>query len=349
MTPASHAADPPLLPAVSIVPLRDGGGLPPPEAGDAPLPLKLTGAVVATLADEAAGAFTLLRADAADVHFPRPRFTLQGTLSRPKPTGPYVLALELSDSAASGASAKRPPLAHWTGEADTFRDLTGNLRADPRVNDLGLVGELCHRVAARLRAADAPRPPRADWSARLSALPRARRLRLTFVSDAPLPPPRRSVETLSSGEAYHYVVSSRDAGQVLVVEESGAEGDPSPRLISDHLTEIAALRPVPLPDATPLLGPLVSRTVTRRVWALFRRKPSSSDPPRPTPADDPLNFRDLPMKTLPRAAHDPSPAVRIVDADDGLAEDTTRLLRWLEDDSAGAWSRVAMTIRFTPP
>lgn len=157
---AGHASSP--LAALRVRPLRAAGG----EGGvERELPARLTTALAHFLRDHAdpwLKVETTDRSEQSAETVPAVRYTLESDLSYAsgpnEESGRYLLVTRLIRQGRPSAL-----LGQWAGSASSLRYLTANLRGDPRVHTLGLVGEIGSRVLAAV-AADADSPTR-QWRA----------------------------------------------------------------------------------------------------------------------------------------------------------------------------------------
>ena len=148
---------------LTVRPLRDGGGL---ERG---LNVRLTTALARFLTDHAAKS---VRVSSENNSPPSPkavaaRYTLEGDLTftngADEQNSRFLLVTRLFRE-----TTPKVLVGQWAGTADSLRSLTVNLRRDPRVHALGLVGELGSRIVTCLNADR--RTVEAQWSRLLPQL-----------------------------------------------------------------------------------------------------------------------------------------------------------------------------------
>jgi len=151
--------------SLRVRPLHDAGGLIAHE-----LPGRLTTALNRFLHDHADPTLqveTTERFDQSTARKATVHYTLEGDLSYAsganEESGRYLLVARLLRDGRSPAL-----IGQWAGTSSSLRYLTANLRNDPRVHTLGLIGEIGSRVLATL-ASDAARPDR-RWRALYSRL-----------------------------------------------------------------------------------------------------------------------------------------------------------------------------------
>ncbi len=148
---------------LTIRPLRDGGGL---ERG---LNARLTTALARFLTDHAPKTVQVgVEGSPPSQQISSSlRYTVEGELSftggADETNARFLLVTRLFRE-----SAPHALVGQWAGTADSLRSLTVNLRRDPRVHALGLVGETGSRIVACLNA-DAVAVP-AQWTRLLSQL-----------------------------------------------------------------------------------------------------------------------------------------------------------------------------------
>ena len=170
------------VPAVLRVrPLRDAGG----EAVRE-LPARLTTALTRFLRDHADPTLRIVTAERSEQEgerAPAARYALEGELSyasgADEESGRYLLVARL-------VRAGRPSalIGQWAGSSSSLRCLTANLRNDPRVHTLGLIGEIGSRVLAAV-AADAAGPGQ-RWRTLYARLPTLRASKVTILqAEAP--------------------------------------------------------------------------------------------------------------------------------------------------------------------
>ena len=148
---------------LTIRSLHDGGGL---ESG---LSARLTTALARFLTDHTAKSVQV-KADGNPVSLPLPkvgRYTLEGDLTfangADDQNARFLLVLRLFREV-----TPRTLIGQWAGTADSLRSLTVNLRHDPRIHTLGLIGEMGTRIAACLNADTAS--VNAQWTRMLPQL-----------------------------------------------------------------------------------------------------------------------------------------------------------------------------------
>ena len=146
-----HAAPPPIT--LNVRTLRAAGG----ESGvELKLPARLTAALTQFLRDHADASLRVETPDRAvqtGERLPATRYTLESDLSyasgQGEESGRYLLVTRLIRQGRPSAL-----ICQWAGSASSLRYLTANLRNDPRVHTLGLIGEIGSRVLAAV-ASDA--------------------------------------------------------------------------------------------------------------------------------------------------------------------------------------------------
>lgn len=130
--------------ALRVRPLRPAGGV------ERDLPARLTTALTRFLHDHAETSLRIespARPEQAATRDTLLRYNLEGDLSYASGPndagGRYLLVARLTREGRPAAL-----IGQWAGSADTLRYLTANLRNDPRVHTLGLIGEIGSRVLA---------------------------------------------------------------------------------------------------------------------------------------------------------------------------------------------------------
>ena len=148
--------------ALRVRPLHAAGG----EGGvERELPTRLTTALGKFLRDHAEPTVHIEMANLSEQgagHDVVLRYALEGDLSYASgldaESGRYLLVTRLIREGRPSAL-----IGQWAGSASSLRSLTANLRSDPRVHTLGLIGEIGSRVLAAV-AADAA-GPEMQWRA----------------------------------------------------------------------------------------------------------------------------------------------------------------------------------------
>ncbi len=211
-------------------PLRDAGGV------EHELPARLTNALAHLLGDH--GDLTMRietteRPGSGGERDTATRYALEGEVSYASGSGEgsgrYLLVARLLREGRT-----RALIGQWAGSASSLRYLTANLRRDPRVNTLGLIGEIGSRVLAAI-AADTT-SPEGQWRTLLSGLQPLRSPKARMVSvDRPTSPASEA----AGGDTFRvrfeppmplraYLILSGTDGKLVVQPLTLADGKTSP-------------------------------------------------------------------------------------------------------------------------
>ena len=139
-------------PIIVLKQIRNTGGALLRSKSGKPLNESLTTGLFELLKERSKEDFIPVKGRAPNRAIEQRLFTLEEDISHTETDGddggPYLLTARLYEE-----DAKRHRLvAQWTGYADTFRNLTSNLRADKRVSREGLFGMLADRLKESLLA-----------------------------------------------------------------------------------------------------------------------------------------------------------------------------------------------------
>lgn len=240
--------------ALRLRPLRDAGGV------DHALPARLTTALAQFLRDHGGQTLrveTAERPASGGERDPAARYVLEGDLSFAsglgEDSGRYLLVVRLLREGRTHVL-----IGQWAGSASSLRSLTANLRRDPRVHTLGLIGEIGSRILPVI-AADAAGPDR-QWRALLPGLQPMRSLKARIVPAQPQSP---LVAEIADGGAFRirfevpaplraYLLLSGADGKLAALPLTVAEGKAAPH---DIPSDSQSLR---LPEGT------------REAWLLCR-------------------------------------------------------------------------------
>ena len=251
------------LAALRVRPLHAAGG----EGGvERELPARLTTAMGKFLRDHADPALRIETAERAELSAGRAgvsRYTLEGDLSYASgpdaESGRYLLVARLTREGMPSAL-----IGQWAGSASSLRYLTANLRSDPRVHTLGLIGEIGSRVLTAV-AADAATPDR-QWRALVSRLPA---MRIPKVMIIQAEPPYSVRPEIAGGAAFRLRLPAAQ-GLPCYLLTSGAEST----------LEALPLTPTTQKAVSAHAAPTESQVVrlpegTREAWMVCRNVPAA--------------------------------------------------------------------------
>ena len=370
--PVIAAMPPPVIPTptvLQVLPLRDAGGLPE-EGGKAPLNAQLTQGLAKYLADTAGGRVLIVDAQMRAVSGkgqpgPRgkrgggkPEFTLEGELSHVQTGaadgGAYFCVLRLFEQRSSDGSSVRRLRHQWAGMAQTYLDLTSNLRHDGRVDPEGLLGGLAKSVLADVSTLPASDQVK-QFAAFVATASAFKRVTAQVVPEA-APIAAAEQPPLQSGDRYRLKVMSQDRGSVYLVALDSS-GQPSGLFLPDSGQEIEvdADRPALVPGETPLQTGLVTAATDHQIIVLVRRSQKAAAQDAPTASL--LHLANLYLRDTSADTTTPgtSAAVQILDSapaisappapdDPGIA----RLLHMAASDPAGTWLAQTVTVHIVP-
>lgn len=370
-------------PILHVAKLRDAGGLPrPSRRGDEPLNARLTVALDAYFRKQAQGRY-LVDHKPGKGEIATRRLTLEGDLSHvASPTldgGGYLCVLRLYQE---GGKPRRL-VAQWSGTADTLRYLTGNLRADNRVDSQGLIGEMGKRVAGWLAVTSGMDQAAAFETLVKSALRSERDVTAVVLPEAVVASTTAGGASAAAaasrtkgsdvpavvvaGGGYRLKVASRQPGTVYVVQMAGPDRLPHAAFVPDGTTAAAAgaaaaaeVRAAGEPIVLPAQEPLRAEEKVaadggedREIVVLVRRKKAGVSPVSGDTASAASAFpavsgavsinTGLPGSGAPVGVLE-GMRNRSCPADPGMS----RLLRWMASDPPGTWMARRVTLHVSP-
>jgi hypothetical protein len=350
-----------------VKPLRDAGGLTQKGPDGRPLNVRYTAAIRSYLADMANGRFAVVERPGKGGEEPGAlRLTLEGELSGTEADGPsggsYLCSLRLFQE-----GKPRRLVAQWSGGAATLRDLTGNLRRDPRIHPQGLLGEMGTRILRAIEALAGSGRMAQEFRALLDRAERTGQPNVTVVlgeADARagkvpgrMTEGRMDVAEVPAGTAFRLRVSTREPGSAFLVEMD-AGGAPhlhevvSPARYSLFAPEqesglaVTPEQPVFLPPGEGLRIP--DGGPEREFVALVRRKRADTAPPRNTPPS--VGGRETAQERTQAGETGTGPdipGVQIISGGRDGDEDTdiAMLLRMATADPPGVWTARRVRVR----
>jgi hypothetical protein len=321
-----------------IAPLSDAGVTMPKGPDGKPINERFSSAIRSQLTELAKNQYALREKSVAKLAPEVLRLRLEGKLvhldSDDAGGGAYNCTLRLYDD-----GRPRRLVGHWSATAATLRDLTSNIRHDPSISPLGLLGELCYRVNRAVTALQDP-PANRRLTDLLKTVPQADRPEMAVTyTRADGPNPVASATTLRPGERYSVRISSPRSGRLFLFSQ--ARGGPAGLMLADELdgVPIASGRIATLPalgqftaPASPGTLELVSLIETDGADDL-RHKNQAVHPANPTAADNDRSTN--PQRTLL-----PPRAVQIIGVDPEESEPNSplaRILNRITIDPPGVW------------
>jgi hypothetical protein len=215
---AQPSPDKPTETELVVMPIRDTGAAMPKGADGRPINERFTTAIRSHLTELAKDAYAVrerTKGDKSSVHL-RLEGEMAHTDSDQEGGGGYLCTLRLYED-----RKPRRLINQWSGTAATLRDLTSNLRHDPKFGPLGLLGELGRRVDSAVRN-------RAEVDAAtlirlaLDRCAQSQKIEVTLAGN----PGEEPKNAVSPGERYRFAVRSPHGGQAwaLLIPTEGSPG-----------------------------------------------------------------------------------------------------------------------------